>query len=118
MGPGRHNLGQSVSWEEHGYCDSGEVEYEPDQEHVSRALKVLGLTDARGVANPGTDDVVGGLEASEISELRRTSKWREPPEDIKEEGDLSHWRRTEAVPDRSGPVQLPLPWTGQTSCTQ
>ena len=42
------------------------VEYEPDQQHVSRTLKALGLTDARGVATPGTDDV-GGLRASEIS---------------------------------------------------
>ena len=49
------------------------VEYEPHQQHVSRALKVLGLTDARGVASLGTDDV-GGLEASEISEYRRTAK--------------------------------------------
>ena len=47
-------------------------ECEPDQQHVSRALKVLGLTDARGVATLGTDDV-GGLEASEMSELRGTS---------------------------------------------
>ena len=43
------------------------VEYEPHHQHVSRALKVLGLTDARCVASPGTD-AVGGLEASEISE--------------------------------------------------
>ena len=49
--------------------------------HVSRTLKFLGLTDARGVATPGIDDV-GGLTASEISELRRKAKWREPPEEI------------------------------------
>ena len=35
------------------------TEYEPDQQHVSRALKALGLTDAKGVATPGTDDVGG-----------------------------------------------------------
>ena len=49
-------------------------------------MKVLGLTDARGVATPGTDDV-GGLKASAISQLRRTAKWREPQE-IKEERDV------------------------------
>ena len=32
------------------------IEYEPDQQHVSRALKALGLTNARCVATPGTDD--------------------------------------------------------------
>ena len=32
----------------------------------SRALKALGLTDAKGVATPGTDDV-GGPRASQIS---------------------------------------------------
>ena len=52
-------------------------EYEPDQQHVSRALKASGLTNAKGVATPGTDDV-GGSKASEISELRRTAKWHDP----------------------------------------
>ena len=33
------------------------IEYALDQQHVSRALKALGLTDAKGVATPGTDDV-------------------------------------------------------------
>ena len=33
------------------------------------------------MATPGTDDV-DGCEASEISELRRTAKWREPIEAI------------------------------------
>ena len=60
------------------------IEYEPDQQHVSRALKALGLANAKGVATPGTDDV-GGSKASEISELRRTAKWHDPPEEIKEE---------------------------------
>ena len=55
------------------------IVYEPDQQHVSRALKVLGLTDACGVATPGTDDA-GDLKASDVSELHRTAKWREPPE--------------------------------------
>ena len=41
-------------------------------QHVSRALKALGLTDVRGVATPGTDDA-GGPVASEISELCRTA---------------------------------------------
>ena len=35
----------------------------------------------------GTDDV-GGPKASEISELRRTAQWHDPPEEIKEEDDL------------------------------
>ena len=54
------------------------IEYEPDQLHVSRALKALGLTSAKGVATPGTDDV-GGPKESEISELRSTAKWHGPP---------------------------------------
>ena len=52
------------------------IEYEPDQQHVSCALEALGLTDAKGVATPGTDDV-GGPKASEISELSRTAKWHD-----------------------------------------
>ena len=63
------------------------IEYEPDQLHVSRALKALGLTDAKGVATPGTDDM-GGPTASQISELRRTAKWHVPPEEFREEDDL------------------------------
>ena len=35
------------------------IEYEPDQQHVSSALMALGLTDAEGVASPGTGDVGG-----------------------------------------------------------
>ena len=45
------------------------IEYEPDQQHVSRALKALGLTGAKGVGTPGTDDV-GGPKASEISDQK------------------------------------------------
>ena len=63
------------------------IEYEPDQQHVSRALKALGLTNAKGVATLGTDDM-GGPKASEISELRRAANWHDPPEEIKEEDDL------------------------------
>ena len=63
------------------------VEYEPDQQHVSRALKALGLTDAEGVATPGTDDV-GGPKASQTSELRRTAKWHDLPEEVREEDAL------------------------------
>ena len=63
------------------------IEYEPDHQHVSRALKALRLTDAEGVTTPGNDDA-GGTKASEISELRRTAKWRDPPEEIEEEDDL------------------------------
>ena len=63
------------------------IEYEPDQQHVSRALKALGLTDAEGVATPGTDNV-GGPKASQISELRRAAKWHDPPEEVFEEDDL------------------------------
>ena len=59
----------------------------PDQQHVSRALLALGLTDATGVATPGTDDV-GGAKASQISELRRTAKWHDPLEEVREEDDL------------------------------
>ena len=74
---------QSFSCVEHRYCDNGN-EYEPAQQHVSRALKALGLTDAKGVATPGNDGA-GGPKASEISELRRTAKWRDPPEEIEED---------------------------------
>ena len=52
------------------------IDYEPDQQNVSHALKTLGLTDAEGVATPGTDDV-GGPKASQISELRGTAKWQD-----------------------------------------
>ena len=58
-----------------------------DEQHVSCALKALGLTSARGVATPGTDDV-GGPKASQISELRKTAKWHDPPEEIEEQDDL------------------------------
>ena len=63
------------------------IEYEQDQQHVSRALKALGLTSATGVATLGTDDV-GGPKASQISELRRTAKWHDSPEEVREEDDL------------------------------
>ena len=63
------------------------IEYEPDQQHVSRALKTLGLTDAKGVTPPGTDDV-GGPKASQISELHGTAKLHDPPEEVREEDDL------------------------------
>ena len=59
------------------------IEYEPDQ-HVSRALEALGLTDSKGVATPGTDDV-GGPKTSKISELRRTAKWHDTPKEVREE---------------------------------
>ena len=51
-------------------------------------MKALGLTGARCVATPGTDDA-GGPKASEISELRRKAKWQEPPGEIKEGDDPS-----------------------------
>ena len=50
-------------------------------------MNSLGLTNSTGVATPGTADV-GGPKASEISELRRTAKWHDPPEEIREEDDL------------------------------
>ena len=63
------------------------IEYEPVQQHVSRALKPLGLSNAQGLATPGTDDA-GVPKASEISELRRTAKWCDPPEEVEEDDDL------------------------------
>ena len=39
------------------------------------------------MATPETDDVCGP-KASQISELRRTAKWRDPLEEIEEEDDL------------------------------
>ena len=36
---------------------------------------------------PGTDDV-GGPKANQISELRRTAKWHDPPEEVREEDHL------------------------------
>ena len=45
------------------------------------------MTDAKGLATPGTDDV-GGPEASQIRELCRTAKWHDPPEEVREEDDL------------------------------
>ena len=58
-----------------------------DQQHVSRALKALGLARAKGVGTPGTDDV-GGPKASEVSELRKTAKWHNPSEEASEEDAL------------------------------
>ena len=84
---------------------------------MSRAfLKALGLIDAQVVATPGTDDV-GGPKASQISELRGTAKWHDPPKEIEKEDDLligdelklfQTWRRG----------SISLLWTGQTSCIQ
>ena len=39
--------------------------------------RLWGLSDARGVATPGTNEA-GGPNAGEISELRGTAKWHEP----------------------------------------
>ena len=40
------------------------------------------------MATSGTDDAGG----SGISELHRTAKWHEPPEEIKEEDEFSHYK--------------------------
>ena len=82
------------------------IEYEPDQHHVSHALKALGFTSAKGVATPGTIDV-GGTKASQISALRRMAKWHDPPEEVREEDDLLTAARFNF-----------LAMTGQTSCAQ
>ena len=58
------------------------MEYQPDQQHVSRDLKALGLTDAEGVATLGTDDVAWPKAS------QRTAKWHHPPEEVREEDDL------------------------------
>ena len=58
------------------------IEYEPDTQHVPRSLKALGLTGARCVAIPGTDDVRGD-KVSELSKLCRTAKWHEPQKKLK-----------------------------------
>ena len=80
------------------------IEYEPDQQHVSRALKALGLTNAEGAATPGTDDV-GGPKANRISELRRTAKWHDPPEEIREEEGLLTGR-IETISEGGGKIQF------------
>ena len=81
------------------------LEYEPDQQHLSRALKALGLINAKGVASPGTDDV-GGPKASEISKLRRTAKWNDPPEEIREEEDRFIGEELKLL-QRGGKIQFP-----------
>ena len=58
------------------------IEYEQDTQHVPRSLKALGLTGARCVAIPGTDDV-GGNKVSELSKLRRTANWHDPQKKLK-----------------------------------
>ena len=58
------------------------IEHEPNKHHVPRSLKALGLTGARCVVIPGTDDV-GGNTVSELSKLRRTAKWHEPQKKLK-----------------------------------
>ena len=54
---------------------------------VSR-IEGSGHTCARGVATLGIGDVGGVPNTRESSELRRTAKWHEPPEEIEEEDDL------------------------------
>ena len=81
------------------------IEYEPDQQHVSRALKALGLTGAKGVGTPGTDDV-GGPKASEISEMRKTAKWHNPPEEVSEEDDLLIGEELKLFQSVSGQILL------------
>ena len=80
----KRTLKQSRSWEEHGHCESGGIEYEPDKQQVPRLVKALGLTGARCVAIPGSDDV-GGNKVSELSRLRRTAKRARAPEQAKDE---------------------------------
>ena len=82
------------------------LEYEPDQQHVSRALKALGLANAQGVVSPGTDDV-GGPKASEISDLRRTAKWNDPPEEIREEEDRLTGEELNPISEGGGKIQFP-----------
>ena len=58
----------------------------------------------------GRDDScdVGGPKVSQISELRGTAKWHDPPEEGSQRGRRSsHWRRIEAVPECSGEIQFP-----------
>ena len=43
-----------ISWAEHWHCDKGESTASQTSS-MSPALKALGLTDAKGVATPGTD---------------------------------------------------------------
>ena len=81
------------------------LEYEPDQQHVSRALKALGLTNAKGVASPGSNDV-GGPMASEISKLRRAAKWNDPPQEIREEEDRFIGEELKLL-QRGGNIQFP-----------
>ena len=90
------------------------IEYEPDKQHVPRSLKALGLTGARCVAIPGTDDV-GGNKVNEISKLRRTRKWHEPQKKLKRRRiprSVKNCRRFRV----SLPGTISLPWTGWTSC--
>ena len=68
------------------------IEYEPDQQHVSRASKASGLTDAKSVATLATD-YAGGPKASQISELRRTAKW-------------TILRKMKSAPECSSEIQL------------
>ena len=89
------------------------IEYEPDQEHVSRALKASGLTNAQGAAAPGTDDE-GGPKASQIGELRGTAKWHDPPD---EEDDLLTGEELKLFQSVAARFNF-LAGTDQTSCTQ
>ena len=69
-----------------------------DEEGIPRFLSHLCVY-AKGVASSGTDDM-GGPKASEISELRRTAKWHDPPEEIREEEDLLAGEETISEMDR------------------
>ena len=88
------------------------LEYKPDKQHVSRTLKALGLTVAKGVATPRIDDVGGSK-----SQLRRYAKWREPPEEIKEESDLFTGEELK-LPQSVAASSTSLSWEGRTSCSR
>ena len=59
----------------------------------------------RGVATLGTDDT-GGPKASQISELRRSAKWHDCLEEVREEYDLLTGEKIEVVPECSSEIQF------------
>ena len=73
------------------------IEYEPDQQHCLPRLERFGIDRCSRVWRLLEPTTWVGPKASQISELRGTAKWHDPPEEV-ERRRSSHWRRIEAVP--------------------
>ena len=92
------------------------IEYEPDQQHVSRALKALGLIDAKGLATPGTDDVGGPKQAKSANCVERQNGVIQLKKSKRRMTFSLEKKRCCSRACRRG--EISLQWTGRTSCIQ